>query len=249
MPELKLGAARIHYEVYGQGYPVFLLAPGFLSSRIERWSHNPAKPGQPQDFLDPIPALSDRFQLITVDVRNAGASRGPVAATDSWETYVNDFLAVIDHVGAKRLHVMGACIGVTFAFALAQARPGMVSALVLQNPIGLSGNRNAIDGEFDAWAQTAATYPEVDAANLPGLHERMFGNDFLFAVSRDFVASCTLPMLLLPGSDTMHPKAVSEEIASLAPQIEVVSPWKGEPHKQAALDRVRAFLIANEPKA
>ena len=48
---------------------------------------------------------------------------------------------------------MGACIGVSFALALAQARPGLVSALVLQNPIGLAGgNRAALDAEFGKWA-------------------------------------------------------------------------------------------------
>lgn len=36
---------------------------------------------------------------------------------------------------------MGACIGVSFASALAEARPALVRALVLQQPIGLvAGN-------------------------------------------------------------------------------------------------------------
>ncbi|MEJ8571543.1 alpha/beta hydrolase [Microbaculum marinum] len=247
MPKLQIGGSRIHYEEYGSGYPVFLLAPGFLSSRIERWSVNPANPGQPQAFLSPIDGLSDRFRLLALDIRNAGESRGPVGPTDSWDTYVEDFLGVIDHLGIERLHVMGACIGVTFAFALAEARPGLVSALVLQNPIGLHGNRQNIDDEFAAWAEAAKDYPEVDAANLPGFHQRLFGNDFLFGVSREFVASCDLPILLMPGSDTMHPQAISEEIAALAPQTEIVDPWKGDDHKHEAMDKVRDFLVRHQP--
>ncbi len=247
MPELQVGDARITYEEYGSGYPVFLIAPGFLSSRMERWRINPAKPDVPQDFLNPVDHLADRFRLITLDVRNAGASRAPVGPTDSWHSYVADFLGLVDHLGIGQMHVMGACIGVSFAFALAAARPGLVSALVLQNPIGLHENRAAIDGEFDAWAKTAATFPEVDAAALPGLHQRLFGNDFLFAVSRDFVGSCKLPILLMGGSDTMHPKAISAEIARLAPQSEIVDPWKGPQYKQAAMDRVREFLIRTQP--
>jgi len=247
MPELQRGDARIHYEVYGEGYPLLAIAPGFLSSRIERWRTNPSKPGQPQDFLDPIAALSDRFQIITLDARNAGASRAPVGPDDSWHSYVADFLAVIDHLGVTRCAVMGACIGVSFAFAIAEARPSLVSAIVLQNPIGLHENRDAIEGEIDAWEAQVRNFPGFDPANLPGFRKRMFGNDFLFAISRDFVASVRVPILLMPGNDTMHPAPISDEIASLAPQTEVVAPWKGDGHKQEAMDRVREFLIRNEP--
>ncbi len=55
MPFLTIPAGRIHYEVSGSGYPLLLFAPGFLSSRIERWRTNPARPGVPQDWLDPMP--------------------------------------------------------------------------------------------------------------------------------------------------------------------------------------------------
>src|SRR5919205_634238 len=87
MPTLEIPGGHLHYEVRGHGYPVLLYAPGFLSSRIERWSTNPAKPGVPQDWLDPVPALQDRFMLIELDVRNAGRSRAKLAPDDDWETY------------------------------------------------------------------------------------------------------------------------------------------------------------------
>ena len=62
MPFLNIPGGQIHYEVHGTGYPVLLFAPGFLSSRIERWRTNPARPGVPQDWLDPIAALSRSLQ-------------------------------------------------------------------------------------------------------------------------------------------------------------------------------------------
>ena len=52
MPYLEIPDGSIYYEVHGEGFPALLFAPGFLSSRIERWSTNPAKPGVPQDWLD-----------------------------------------------------------------------------------------------------------------------------------------------------------------------------------------------------
>jgi pimeloyl-ACP methyl ester carboxylesterase len=87
-----------------------------------------------------------------------------------------------------RCHVFGACIGVSFALALAQARPGLISAMVLQNPIGLSSvNRAALDKEFNIWVEQVKDFPGIDPAQLPAFGRRMFGNDFLFAVGRDFV--------------------------------------------------------------
>ena len=79
---------------------------------------------------------------------------------------------------------MGACIGVSFALALAQARPGLVTSLVLQNPIGLSPeNRAALDHEFDQWAKEVSGWPNIDPAALPAFGKRMFGGDFIFSVT------------------------------------------------------------------
>jgi pimeloyl-ACP methyl ester carboxylesterase len=249
MSTLALAESRIHYEVRGEGYPVLLFAPGFLSSRIERWRTNPARPGVPQDFLDPIEGLSGEFRTIALDIRNAGESRGAVGPNDSWASYTADHLALLAHLGIKHCHVMGACIGVSFALALAEARPGLVSALVLQNPIGLSSrNRDALTTEFNVWADQAKDFPGIDAASLPDFNRRLFGNDFLFAVSREFVASCDIPMLIMPGDDLVHPAEISAEMAQLAPHAETLSPWKGAAYKDAAMRRVKEFVLAHRPR-
>jgi pimeloyl-ACP methyl ester carboxylesterase len=247
MPFLPVSNGQIYYEENGSGYPLLLFAPGFLSARIERWRTNPAKPGVPQDWLDPSPALSDHFRVIAFDVRNAGQSRAGLTATDDWTTYLRDHLALLDHLNVERCHVMGACIGVSFALALAQERPKLVSALVLQNPIGLSGvNRAALDGEFSKWADEVRHRRGIDSKLLPGFKQRMFGGDFIFSVTRDFVRSCTIPMLLMPGDDVVHPAEVSADLAH-APNVQILAPWKGLALRGAAMRRVREFLIANEP--
>jgi pimeloyl-ACP methyl ester carboxylesterase len=247
MATLDIPSGHLHYEVHGRGYPVLLFAPGFLSSRIERWRTNPAKPGVPQDWLDPITALADDFQLIALDVRNAGQSRARVTANDDWTSYTADHLALLDHLRITNCHVMGACIGVSFAFALVAARPSLVSALVLQNPIGLSNeNRAAIDHEFELWANEVRNWPGVDGRALSAFGRQMFGGDFIFSVSREFVRACTIPMLLMPGEDLVHPAVISDELAR-APDVSLVSPWKGLAHRAPAMDRVREFLIAHTP--
>ncbi len=247
MATLQIPDGTIHYEVRGNGYPVLLFAPGFLSSRIERWRTNPAKPGVPQDWLDPIDALCDRFRVIAFDVRNAGESRARLRATDDWTTYTSDHLALLDHLRVERCHAFGACIGVSFALALAKERPALVSALVLQNPIGLSSsNRAALDGEFAKWADQVRRWPNIDAELLPGFHQRMFGNDFIFSVSRQFVRNCRIPMLLMPGDDVVHPAEISADLAR-APSVEMLAPWKGAALRESAMQRVREFLITREP--
>ncbi len=247
MPFLTVPGGQIRYEVEGEGYPVLLFAPGFLSARIERWRSNPARPGVAQDWVDPIPVLSPHFQVVSLDVRNAGESRVAIGPADNWASYTGDHLALLAHLGITRCHVMGACIGVSFAFSLMEARPGLVTSLVLQNPIGLAGNRDTVQGEYDQWAAQVGARPDVDATLLPALGQRMFGGDFLYSVSRDFVAGCRVPVLLMPGDDTMHPAETSADIARLVPQTEVLSPWKGALHRDAAIRRVSEFFIEHRP--
>ena len=251
MPKLKREQCEIYYEVHGEGYPVFLFAPGFLSSRIERWRRNPARPGQLQDFADPIPVYSPHFKVIAADIRNAGQSRGSVKPNDGWHTYIEDTLALLDHLKVTRCHIMGACIGVTFAFALGKAKPGLVSALVLQNPIGLGRNgrnRKNVDEEFNLWFEQVKGFPGLDLKELPAFGQRLFGGDFLFGVPKEFLASCKLPSLLMPGDDMMHPTEVSYEIVRLMPHTEVVAPWKGVEFRDEAVRLARDFLLRHTPR-
>jgi len=132
---------------------------------------------------------------------------------------------------------------------IAKARPGLVSAFVLQNPIGLSAtNRSALDHEFDLWADSVRSRPNIDASVLPGFRQRMFGGDFIFSVTREFVRACDIPILLMPGDDLVHPVEVSADLER-APNVEVLAPWKGAQFRDAAMRRVREFFTEHQPKA
>ena len=50
MPVLQRPDGEIHYEEYGQGYPILLFAPGGMRSRAEMW-HDPAG-GPPRPWSD-----------------------------------------------------------------------------------------------------------------------------------------------------------------------------------------------------
>ena len=249
MPVQERDGARIHYEVTGSGHPLVLFAPGGMNSVAVLWRERPDAPGERLPWIDPPTELAADFRVVAMDQRNAGASTGPVTASDGWETYTADHLALLDSLGAERTHAMGGCIGSSYVLALCQAAPERVTAAVLQNPIGLSAdNRAAFYAMFDGWAKALrAERPDVTEDALAGFRERMFGGDFVFSVERDFVRRCPVPLLVLAGNDQFHPRATAEEIAELAPDAELVIEWAGPARHEATLERVRQFLRRHTP--
>lgn len=236
----------IYYEEYGSGYPVLLLAPGGVRSSVGFWKITPNGEKNP---IDPTVELTGDFRVIAMDQRNAGKSRAPISPSDGWQTYARDQLALLDHLGITRCHVMGQCIGCSFCLELIKAAPNRISAAVLAQPIGLSPeNRQGFQGGFDQWAKSLKQErPELDERAFEKYRENLFGGDFVFNVSRDFVKTVQTPLLLLYGNDLPHPRPISEEIAKLAPKIDVVENWKTPDVAAAAVARIREFLKKHRP--
>ena len=241
MPTFERGDVSIYYEEYGSGYPLLLFAPGGMRSSIEFWSKSP---------FDPTRELAGDFRVIAMDQRNAGKSRAPLSASDGWHTYTGDHLALLDHLRIERCHLMGGCIGSSYCLGVIQAASQRVSAAVLQNPIGLSPkNREMFYAMFDGWAETLQpSHPEIDAAGLRAFRDRMYGGDFVFSVTREFVKSVTTPLLILMGSDDYHPTPTSEEIARLAPNAAMMREWKAPELIPKTVARVREFLKTHTPR-
>lgn len=240
MPTFKNGDVSIYYEEYGSGFPILLFAPGGMRSSIEFWANSP---------FDPTKELAKDFRVIAMDQRNAGKSSAPITAADGWQSYAGDHVALLDHLGIKQSHLMGGCIGSSYCLGVIKAAPERVSAAVLQNPIGLSArNREMFFRMFETWADGFKVKQGLDDASLQQFRDRMYGGDFVFNVSRDFVRSCKTPMLILCGNDDYHPTETSKEIAALAPNSLLVENWKSPEAINATVKRVREFLITNTPK-
>ena len=242
MPTFVRGDTAIHYEVYGTGYPVVLMAPGGMRSSIPFWDLAP---------FHPVREMSGQFQIIAIDQRNAGRSRAPVSATDGWPSYTSDHVALLDHLGITSCHLIGGCIGGAFCLGLLAADPARISAAVLQQPIGLAGdNRAAFHKMFDSWAEELVQgRPDVVPEALAGLKENLYGGDFAFSVTRDTVKTLRAPLLVLRGNDLYHPPETSEEIASIVPRAELISNWKEGADLAHALSRVKSFLATHTPEA
>ena len=237
MPTLEVGEVSIYYEEYGAGYPVFLGAPGSLQSTIDAWHRSP---------WDPTVELASDFRVIAMDQRNAGRSRAPIRAADGWQQFLEDQLALLDHLEIAQAHYFGACIGCSFAFKLIEAQPSRISAAVLQQPIGANEPRS-VSGGFDRWKESLTGHPEATEEVLKAYQQNLYGPLFVYSVSRDFVRACAKPLLVLPGNDQAHPYEIAREIADLAPNAEFIPDWREGAARDAAFQRVREFLLSNTP--
>ena len=235
MPIFENGDVQLYYEEHGQGFPVLLLAPGGMRSAGPVWER--AAPWNPVDQLSPT------YRVIVMDQRNAGRSADPVRASDGWPVYADDQLALLDHLGVDRCHLAGMCIGGPFIMGLIQAAPERVASAVVFQTIGLDDNREAFFEMFDSWAEELAPKrPDIEDVALESFKRRMYGGDFLFSVSREFVARCPTPLLVLMGNDLHHPEASSRELAALAPDATLLERWKAPEDQPAAKQAVAEFL-------
>lgn len=240
MPTFTREDISLYYEEHGKGFPLLLIAPGGMRSGVSFWEKAP---------WNPIPRLAAQYRVIAMDQRNAGRSKAPIRATDGWRVYTEDQLALLDHLGVSRFHVAGMCIGGSYIMGLIQAAPERVVSAVLFQPIGIDDNRQAFFDMFDDWAkEQQAAHPEASGGTWEAFKQNMYGSDFLFSVSRDFVKHCPTPLLVLLGNDTYHPQATSREVASLAPTATLIERWREPEHQAAAQASVEHFLAAHTPR-
>ncbi|WEG09443.1 alpha/beta fold hydrolase [Microbacterium horticulturae] len=115
-PAVTADGATLDWEQHGTGDPMVLI-PGQAVSR-RTW-----------DLI--VPALAERFRVITYDHRGIGASTLGAPAEWSTRTLAADALAVLDAAGAERAHVVGHSMGGRIGQWLAIDAPGRVASLAL----------------------------------------------------------------------------------------------------------------------
>ena len=244
MPMLEHDGASIYYEEYGSGFPILAFAPAGLASTIAVWS-------QPMAPINPITEWSQDYRVIVMDQRNAtgGRSRAPIKATDGWHTYTSDHIALLDHLKIDKCHLFGQCIGGPFIFSLIKAQPQRVASAVIAQSIGRVGAmKPEKPPRFVAWVKSLTDHPEATEDVLEQFYQNLYGPGFVYAVDREFVQRCTTPCLVLAGNDEAHPRAISDELAQLLPNVEgYLTEWKEGPALAEAKARVKEFLAKHTP--
>jgi pimeloyl-ACP methyl ester carboxylesterase len=241
------GPVRIRFEEAGSGFPLLIIAGGGLNSTMAGLRGAP---------FNPIEEFKAEYRCIASDLRNAigGQSTGPLEIERPWDSYTDDHLGLMDHLGIDKFMVMGFCIGGPLVWNLLRRAPDRIVAAVLAQPSGSRPEMRDLfyEGNMKNWGPALiASRPEITMATVDKFLTKMYRSnpDFVFTVTRDFVRNCQTPVLILPDDIPAHPYAVAMEAAMLAPKAEVsMFPWK-EPKERIplAVRQIRSFLQAHRP--
>jgi len=246
MPIYERGNVNIRYQEAGSGPPLMVIPGGGLNSNIA--GLDTTHP------FNPLKVFSDQYRVIAADLRNAngGESSGPLEPDRPWDSYTDDHLGLMDHLGIDKFLVLGFCIGGPFIWNLIKRAPNRVIAGVLTQPSGSRPEMRDLfyQNNITGWAPPLiARRPDLTMDQAEAFLTRMYRTnpDFVFTVTRDFVRACPTPILVLPDDVPAHPYAVALESAMLAPNSQVsLYPWKDIPERvPVALRHVRMFLGAN----
>jgi pimeloyl-ACP methyl ester carboxylesterase len=138
MPVAHLNGIDINYEVHGEGAPL-VLAHGYTAS-LDMWREQ-------------APAFSANHRLVIYDARGHGKSTAPadMSVYRLERDYVDDQLALMDHLVIDRAYVGGLSMGGMIAQEFACQHPERVSALLLfDTGPGTSGPRDpALAARFE----------------------------------------------------------------------------------------------------
>lgn len=113
---LAVEGGRLHYEVYGEGYPLVFVHEGLAHSEI--WDAQVAE-------------FAPDYRVIRYDRRGYGRSPEP----DSFYSNVGDLLSLFDALELRRAVLIGSSSGGGLAINFSLEHPERVEALVLSGPV------------------------------------------------------------------------------------------------------------------
>ena len=242
------GNVRIRYQEIGTGFPLLATPGGGLNSRISNWQNA---------VINVMEHFKNDFRCITMDQRNAtgGESTGPVPVDNPWDSFADDQLGLMDHLGIRQFAFFGNCIGGSYGLKLMERAPDRVVSGVLSQPIGhRPESPNVMYDSGLTWGkELRERRPDVSTETIEKYLTNLYRGaraDFVHSVSRAFVRNCQTPMLVLPDDTPAHAYQVAIDVASLAPNADIsVYPWKDPPELKArTINRVRNFLKAHLPQ-
>ena len=225
--------ARLYAVEAGEG-PVLVMLHGGLADHRAVWRT--------------VAGLADRYRVICPDVRGNGRSHwsGPL----DWRLLSQDIAALLDALGAGRAVVGGVSGGSGVAIRFALDHPDRLAGLILGLPhfpgadVGQTEHqREQLTALADHARRAPAEGMQVMAPTYAGLPDNAREGALAmmsafdpesFATTAAFLASgvqpmdsaadlgrLTMPVLIQPGNDPMHPAEVSASYARALPQADV----------------------------
>jgi 2-succinyl-6-hydroxy-2,4-cyclohexadiene-1-carboxylate synthase len=192
MPLFGPPGERIGYEVYASAAaaPPIVLVHGFTASAAS--------------FLTNIPALRERFTVVTVDLLGHGASESPgEAAPYGPERAVRRIAELLDHLGYERVLLCGHSLGGALALRFALDEPGRLAGLIVINSNSAAGGAGwrAVAGarmremgarvraEGTAFLKTTRLYP-AHSRRLPPDAKEQLVRDFERLTANGVAGTC-----------------------------------------------------------
>lgn len=231
MPEFNSNGVRLHYEETGDGEPLLLLH-GLGSSHFM--------------FKEEMEHFKNGYRTVAIDCRGHGQSNRPAKFT--LNDHIEDAVALLDHLGIEKAHVMGVSMGSYIAQGLALSHPDRVGKLILvvSKAHGKTSSTqemlvryaDELEGipeqkqmehlykyvfhnlpAIQKWQEEMLKLePELSVAEMAAANKAMEGFDFRAALPT--VAAETL---VISGShDGLNPPVRGKELASLIPNAEFV---------------------------
>jgi len=248
MPFYERRDVRIYYEEVGTGFPLLIIPGGGLNSSIASLDTDVP--------FNPMRMYGNDFRCISADLRNAalGQSSGPLEIDRPWDAYSDDQLGLMDHLGIQEFMIMGFCIGGPMIHNLIRLAPDRVVAAAMIQPSGFSPEHPDLfyQNNTKRWApHLNKKLGSVTESEIHDFLTNMYTEraDFVFTVSREFVKSLKIPLLIAPDNVPPHPYDVAIEVASLAPNSELtIFPWKDSQHNiDGVVEHALTFLKGHQP--
>lgn len=171
MPTAVLDGIATRYALTGDGPPLLMFSPGGFDATLESW-----RTVGVYRRLGLLESLPRQVTCITYDRREAGQSGGRLERV-TWDDYVRQGLALLDHLGIERAHLMGGCVGCSTALGLAVARPERVRSLVLFSPAGGVKYRRKQHARFAQHLAYVAEHGLAGVLALAGSTDKGFSAD------------------------------------------------------------------------
>ncbi|MFI0483366.1 alpha/beta fold hydrolase [Actinomadura sp. 9N215] len=258
------GGHALFADIDGSGRPLVLLHAG----------------GPDRHSLRPLARLlADLATVILPDVRGYGASVCADPALHTWDQYTRDLLALLDALGHRRAVLAGAGLGSTIALRTALRVPDRVDAAILLGVEDIEEDaaakaaeiafldafaaRAAADGLEAAWEPILERFPPVVGAMVRDAVPRSnrasvvaaaaIAHDRSFASVAD-LAGVAAPVLVFPGTDARHPRALAERCARTIPHatltpVSISNQLKtAEDLATATAPTIRYFLTSLPPE-
>lgn len=130
MPSATIDGIETYYETIGDGPPLLMFSPGGFDATLDKWSNLGVYARI--KLLDHLP---DKYRCIVFDRRETGRSGGRVEEL-TWDHYVKQGKGLLDHLGLRRAHLLGGCMGCCPVTAFAVQHPAATLSMVLFWPVG-----------------------------------------------------------------------------------------------------------------